>query len=65
MDLKKLVFNIFKDSALDIDIFRSIIKEKYNIENYYEIYVDIINYQIEKYGCQLYDFKEYSTRKVK
>ena len=49
---------MFKDKVIDVDIFKAIIQKKYKIEDYTPLYIKIINYQIDKYGCQLYDFKE-------
>lgn len=53
MDKKEIIFALFKDKALDIDIFKDIVKKRYKIDDYYKIYLKIINYQIDKYGIQL------------
>ena len=64
MEKEKIIFNIFKDIPVDIDIFKGIVKGRYKMDNYYEIYVEIINYQIDKYGCQLYDFTDYLSKRT-
>lgn len=64
MKKEKIIFNIFKDIPVDIEVFKGIVKGKYKMDNYYEIYVAIVNYQIDKYGCQLYDFDEIAVRRM-
>ena len=55
---------MFKDTPIDIDIFKGIVKGRYKIDDYYEIYVAIINYQIDTYGHQLYDFIDYVSKRT-
>jgi len=52
----KLLFNLYKDDAIkNTQKFRDEISTKYrlNIRETTEIFTNIVNYQINKYGCQL------------
>ena len=55
---------MFKDQPIDIDIFKALVKGKYKIDNYSELYVKIVNYQIDKYGTQLYEFEDVLSRRT-
>lgn len=53
------LFKRYKDKPItNVDLFRYkiIVKHKYcDIPEINKIYISIINYQIKKYGCVLYD----------
>lgn len=55
MDKELIIFNLFKDKPIELDVFKSILREKFKIDNYTPLYVKIINYQVDKYGCSLYN----------
>lgn len=56
MDKEKLLFEMYKDKPIkSIKIFKTIMHEKYKIENSTNLYAKINNYQIEKYGTNLRD----------
>lgn len=56
MDIKKYIYTLYKDSAVCRKVFLEIVSKKHNIaeEEIINIYNDIVNYQIKKYGTQLY-----------
>ena len=64
MDKNKIIFNMFKDVPVDVGVFKGIVKGRYKMDNYYEIYVDIVNYQIDKYGIQLYELKNLTSKRI-
>lgn len=56
MDIKKYIFELNKDKAVTRKVFVEQTTKKYNIKenDAIDIYNDIVNHQIKKYGNQLY-----------
>ena len=52
MDVKKLIFDLYKDDVIISKEFKRHIKEKFNLDSrtIHDIFVKIANYQIKKYG---------------
>lgn len=60
MDIKKFIFNKYKDQPLIAKPFREKIEKTYNItpDEARDIFVRINNYQVKKYGGKLDNLKE-------
>ena len=60
MDIKELIFNIYKDQPIIAKQFKQEVIEKYHIDldEARNIFVKINNYQIKKYGEKLDILKE-------
>lgn len=52
MDVKKLIFDLYKDDVIISKEFKRHVKEKFNLDSReaHDIFVMIANYQIKKYG---------------
>ena len=52
MDVKKLIFDLYKDDVIISKEFKRHVKEKFNLDSReaHDIFVMISNYQIKKYG---------------
>lgn len=50
---KNLIFTMYKDRSVSLALIRSLVDNDYDLAK--EIYTDILNYQIDIYGEQLYD----------
>ena len=55
---EELIFELYKDKPLKVNNFRKLIKEKYNMKGYFDLYRRIVNYQIQTYGIQLYNLQD-------
>lgn len=53
MKMEDIVFNLYKDNIITCKAFREEVSRLYKIENTQDLFVRIVNYQIEKYGHQL------------
>ena len=65
MDKTELIFEIYKDQIIgDTQVFKGMITKKFKLtwEEIHNLYVKIINYQIDTYGIQLNDLKDYLTK---
>lgn len=64
MDKKELIFNIHKNDIIEDSIrYKYDLIQKYGLEKHeiHDIFVRIINYQIEKYGCQIQKYIDDDT----
>ena len=51
---ENMIFQMFKDKCIGTaQKFKKEMKDKYNIDNVRDVYIKIVNYQVEKYGEQL------------
>ena len=52
MDVKRLIFDLYKDDVIISKEFKRHVKEKFNLDSrtIHDIFVKIANYQIKKYG---------------
>lgn len=65
MDKKELIFNMHKyDQIEDTIEYKNKLCEKYGLDEHesHDLFVKIINYQIEAYGSQLQKYNDYVSK---
>lgn len=53
MKRNDILFGLFKDVPLESRMFKELMSTKYGVEDPHDLYVAIVNYQIDKYGTPL------------
>lgn len=62
MDKKELIFNIHKNDIIEDNIrYKKKLRKKYDlsVDEAHDLFVRIVNYQIDKYGYQMQKFTNY------
>ena len=61
----ELIFNIHKNDIIEDNIrYKKNLRQKYNlsVDEVHDLFVKIVNYQIDKYGYQMQKFTDYVSK---